>query len=65
MYKALISFTDLEDNNYRYHPGDIFPRYGIEVSAERISDLLTGNNRRHIPVIEEVADKPKRKRAKK
>lgn len=54
MYKALTTFTDLQDNNYRYQAGDTFPRKGIKVSDERIAELLSDNNRRHKPVIEEI-----------
>ena len=54
MYKAIRYFTDLEDNSHSYNPGDIFPRENFQVSEKRIEDLLTGNNRRGIPVIEKV-----------
>lgn len=59
MYKALITFTDLQDNNYKYHPGDEFPRNGLEVTEGRIKELLSSNNRRNKPVIAE--EKPKEK----
>ena len=55
-YKAIKSFRDLQDNNYRYVTGDTFPRDGIEVSAERLESLLTTNNRRNEPMIVEVED---------
>ena len=65
MYKALTAFTDLQDNNYRYQAGDIFPRRGIKVSDERIAELLSDNNRRHKPVIEEIVkEEPKKEDAK-
>lgn len=54
MYKAVKSFTDLQDNNYKYQPGDTFPRKGLKVSAERIEELSSDKNRRHMPVIAEV-----------
>jgi len=56
MYKAIRYFTDLEDNSYPYNPGDVFPREGLRVREKRIQDLLTGNNRRGIPVIEKVEE---------
>ena len=65
MYKVIKSFTDLQDNNYAYYVGDTFPRNGVEVSAERIAELASDKNRRHIPLIEEIAEKPKRTRKKK
>lgn len=58
-YKVIVSFTDLQDNNYRYVAGDIFPRDGIEVSAERLEALSTTNNRRHEPMIIKVEDNVK------
>lgn len=65
MYKVIKSFTDLQDNNYAYSVGDTFPHNGVEVSAERIAELASDKNRRHIPLIEEIAEKPKRTRKKK
>lgn len=53
-YVVIVSFVDLQDNDYRYRVGDEFPRKGIEVSAERIEELLTDKNRRHKPMIEDV-----------
>ena len=65
MYKVIKSFTDLQDNNYAYYVGDTFPHNGVEVGAERIAELASDKNRRGIPLIEEVAGKPKRTRKKK
>ncbi len=65
MYKVIESFTDLQDNNYVYYVGDTFPRNGVEVGAERIAELASDKNRRGAPLIEEVAEKPKRTRKKK
>ena len=65
MYKVIKYFTDLQDNNYAYYVGDTFPRNGVEVGAERIAELSSTQNRRRIPLIEEVAEKPKRTRKKK
>lgn len=56
MYKAITSFIDLQDNSYKYHAGDAFPREGMEVSEERIEELLTDKNRRHKPMIEEIKE---------
>ena len=65
MYKALTTFTDLQDNNYRYQAGDTFPRKGIKVSDERIAELLSDKNRRHKPVIEEIVkEEPKKEEVK-
>ena len=65
MYKVIKSFTDLQDNNYAYYVGDTFPHNGVEVGAERIAELASDKNRRGIPLIEEIAENPKRTRKKK
>ena len=62
MYKVIKSFTDLQDNNYAYSVGDTFPHNGVEVDAERISELASDKNRIGVPLIEEVTEKPKRTR---
>ena len=65
MYKVIKSFTDLQDNNYAYYVGDTFPRNGVEVGAERVAELSSDKNLQGVPLIEEVAEKPKRTRKKK
>ena len=65
MYKVIKSFTDLQDNNYAYYVGDTFPHNGVEVCAERIAELASDKNRLGVPLIEEIAEKPKRTRNKK
>ena len=65
MYKVIKSFTDLQDNNYAYYVGDTFPRNGVEVGAERITELSSDKNLQGIPMIEEITEKPKRTRKKK
>ena len=65
MYKVIKYFTDLQDNNYAYYVGDTFPRNGVDVDAERIAELASDKNRLGVPLIEEVAEKPKRTRKKK
>ena len=65
MYKVIKSFTDLQDNNYAYYVGDTFPHNGVEVDAERIEELASDKNRLGVPLIEEIAEKPKRVRKKK
>ncbi len=59
MYKVLTKFTDLQDNNHKYHAGDIFPREGLKASADRIKELSTSTNRRGIPLIEKVEESKK------
>ena len=64
MYKAVKAFRDLK-TNLVYAVGDTFPHDGVDVDAERIAELASGKNRLGIPLIEEVAEKPKRTRKKK
>lgn len=54
MYKVKEYFTDLQDNNYAYNPGDIFPREGMKVSKKRFAELAGTENKRGIALIEEV-----------
>ena len=65
MYKVIKSFYDLKDNNHVYSVGDTFPHNGVEVGDERIAELASDKNRLGIPLIEEIAEKPKRVRKKK
>ena len=65
MYKVIKSFYDLKDNNHAYSVGDTFPHNGVEVEAERIAELASDKNRLGVPLIEEIEEKPKRKRKKK
>ena len=64
MYRVINRFFDLQDNNHAYSVGDTFPHNVVEVSAERIAELASGNNRLGVPLIEEIAEKPKRTRKK-
>ena len=65
MYKVINRFFDLKDNNHAYSVGDTFPHNGVEVEAERIAELSSDKNRLGVPLIEEIAEKPKRTRKKK
>ena len=65
MYRVVHKFYDLKDNNHAYSVGDTFPYNGVEVEAERLSELASKNNRLGVPLIEEVTEKPKRTRKKK
>ena len=56
MYRVIEYFTDLQDGDYAYNAGDEFPRAGLTVSADRIKELSTGENKRGIALIEEVQD---------
>ena len=65
MYRVVQKFYDLKDNNHAYSVGDTFPHNGVEVDAERIAELASDKNLQGVPLIEEVAEKPKRTRKKK
>ena len=65
MHRVVHKFYDLKDNNHAYSVGDTFPHNGVEVDAERIEELASGKNRLGVPLIEEIAEKPKRTRKKK
>ena len=65
MYRVIHKFYDLKDNNHAYSVGDTFPHNSVEVGAERIAELASTQNRRRIPLIEEIKEKPKRVRKKK
>lgn len=61
-YKVIAYFEDLQDNGRPYNVGDVFPADGNTVTAERLAELASTQNRRRIPLIEEIAEKPKRMR---
>ena len=54
MYRVIRYFTDLQDNDYAYNVGDVYPRQGIAVSRERIAELASAENLQRVPLIEEV-----------
>ena len=64
-YKVIAYFEDLQDNGRPYNVGDMFPVDGNTVTSERLAELAGTQNRRHIPLIEEIVEKPKRTRKKK
>lgn len=59
MYKVIEYFTDLQDNNHEYNVGDTFPRDGLSISDERLTELSTKNNRQNKPLIERVEEQTK------
>ena len=65
MYRVVHKFYDLKDNNHAYSVGDTFPRNGVDVDAERLEELASDKNRLGVPLIEAIAEKPKRTRKKK
>lgn len=65
MYKVIVAFTDLQDNDYPYKVNDIYPRDGFDVLPSRVKELSTVANRRGIPLIEKIEEEPKPKRTTK
>lgn len=59
MHKVISAFMDLEDDKYQYEVGDEFPRDGLKVSKERISELSGSENKCGRPLIESVKKKEK------
>jgi len=51
MYKVVKLFKDLQDNEHLYNVGDEFPRSGLSVTAERLSELAGSKNRQRQPLI--------------
>lgn len=65
MYKVIVSFTDLQDNNYRYKVNDTYPREGFDVLPSRLKELSTTANRRGVALIKEIEEEPKVKKSAK
>ena len=64
MYRVIEYFEDLQDNRQPYNVGDVFPKGDNKVTKERLNELATNKNRRHIPLIKKV-DEPKVEKPKK
>lgn len=65
MYRVIKYFTDLHDNEYEYHVGDIFPRKSIKVTKERLTELSTKENLQGEALIELVEEQDEGKSQKK
>lgn len=79
-YRVIEYFTDLQDKDYAYNTGDVYPRKGYKPTEKRIEELASDKNVRKRPIIkavseeaeavaevaaeESVEEKPKRKRRK-
>ena len=59
MYKVIVRFMDLQDNNHIYEVGDIYPRKGSDPRLDRISELAGSENKIGHPLIEEIKEEPK------
>lgn len=56
MYKVIVPFTDLQDGNRVYQEGDTYPAEGAKSTKKRTEELLSADNKREMPVIEEVKE---------
>lgn len=56
-YEVLEYFTDLQDNDYEYNVGDVYPHEGYTPTDKRINDLASGNNVRKHPIIKAIPEK--------
>ncbi|MDW4041421.1 Rho termination factor N-terminal domain-containing protein [Staphylococcus saprophyticus] len=54
-YEVIKYFTDLQDNDYEYNVGDIFPRKRLRVTDERLRELSTDKNRQRVPLIKPIS----------
>lgn len=65
MYKVLKYFVDLQDNNFEYKEGDVYPRDGFSVLQSRLNELASTKNRRGEALIEELEEEKPKKSTKK
>ena len=61
MYKVVKFFIDLQDDNYAYNVGDVFPRKGYEVTEERLAELSGKDNKQGVPLIAKPRTTKKKK----
>ena len=55
-FLVIAPFVDLEDGHHMYLKGDIYPRAGLNVSEERIMQLLSTQNKARKSFLERVAE---------
>lgn len=55
-YVCVKSFSDLQDHDHIYRPGDEYPRAGVDVSIDRLTSLSSTSNKTGQPVIEFIDD---------
>lgn len=56
MYKVIVRFMDMQDSNYVYNVGDVFPREGVVVDEGRLKELSSSRNRRREPLIRRIEE---------
>ena len=55
-YRAVCAWLDLEDG-HRYQTGDAYPHDGRTVNGKRIEELISGQNKAKMTLIEGVKEK--------
>lgn len=65
MYKVIKAFVDLQDNNFPYAVGDVFPRNGKTVTEKRLAELAGKENKQGEPLIKLVEEAKKAETAAK
>lgn len=50
-YRVIKHFVDLQDNNYSYDVGDVFPHTGMVVESSRLAELSGSYNKQRQPLI--------------
>lgn len=66
MIKVIKPFFDLQDKNYEYKVGDVYPRKGYKVTDARIEELAGEKNKMGEALIEveQPKEEPKPKKKK-
>ena len=66
MIKVIKRFFDLQDKNYEYKVGDLYPRKGYKATDARIAELAGGKNKMGETLIEveQPKEEPKPKKNK-
>ena len=65
MYKVIKAFVDLQDCNFPYAVGDVFPRNGKTVTEKRLAELAGKDNKQGEPLIKLVEEAKKAETAAK
>ena len=55
-YIVISAFMDLQDNDYIYRVGDVYPRPKKRPSKARIAELMGDKNKLGMPLIEVVEE---------
>ena len=57
MFRVMVEFADLQDNNHVYRVGDKYPHTKRRVAKKRIEELISSSNKIGKPLIEKVEGK--------